>query len=104
MTESLDILAHKKKASGYRRGVEAAMRAMRHAPEGASFVELYDRVRTLLTKSSGETSEPNGTIVEWAGKKMRVGRCPPGDTCLACDRLGSHLEPIDPPEASGEKP
>jgi len=41
-----------------------------------------------------KTTEPNGTIVEWGGKKMRVGRCLPGNTCLACDRLGYHLEPV----------
>jgi hypothetical protein len=41
-----------------------------------------------------KTTEPNGTIVEWGDRKMRVGRCNPGDTCLACDRIGHHLEPI----------
>jgi hypothetical protein len=33
-------------------------------------------------------------VIMWGGKPMREGRCPPGDTCLACDRLGKHLEPI----------
>jgi hypothetical protein len=45
-------------------------------------------------------AQPNGTIVEYGGKKMRVGRCQPGDTCLACDRLGHHLEPVDAKEDS----
>jgi len=32
-------------------------------------------------------------VIMWGGKPMREGRCPPGQTCLACDRLGKHLEP-----------
>jgi predicted HAD superfamily Cof-like phosphohydrolase len=26
---------------------------------------------------------------------MREGKCPPGDTCIACNRLGYHLEPVE---------
>ena len=37
-----------------------------------------------------------GEIIEWNGKKWRLGRCSAGDTCLACDRLGYHIEPLEP--------
>lgn len=43
--------------------------------------------------------------IVWGGKRMREGRCDPGRTCLACDRLGKHLEPVDDnacPECAGE--
>lgn len=33
-------------------------------------------------------------VVIWNGWRMKEGRCPAGDTCLACDRLGKHLEPV----------
>jgi len=49
----------------------------------------------IIFSEPPKTTLPNGTIVEWGGKKMRIGRCPPGDTCLACDRIGHHLEPVD---------
>ncbi len=39
-------------------------------------------------------------IVMWGGKPMREGKCPPGQRCLACDRLGSHLEPVTDEELS----
>lgn len=32
-------------------------------------------------------------VVMWGDRKMKEGRCPPGNMCLACDRLGKHLEP-----------
>jgi hypothetical protein len=34
-------------------------------------------------------------VVMWGGWKMREGRCPPERACLACDRLGKHLEPAE---------
>ncbi len=34
-------------------------------------------------------------VVMWGGRPMKVGRCEPGRTCLACDRLGKHLEPAE---------
>lgn len=36
-----------------------------------------------------------GEIVDYGGRPHRIGRCEPGSTCFACERLGSHLEPID---------
>ena len=33
-------------------------------------------------------------IVMWGGRRMREGKCPASEMpCLACQRLGSHLEP-----------
>jgi hypothetical protein len=49
-------------------------------------------VAATLKSSCGERV---GTVVDWGGKKMRVGRCPPGQSCLACERLGKHLEPLE---------
>lgn len=34
-------------------------------------------------------------LVMWGETLMRKGLCPLGSTCLACDRLGYHLEPVD---------
>jgi hypothetical protein len=35
-------------------------------------------------------------VVMWGGRKMKRGRCDPGGRqCLACDRLGEHLEPAE---------
>jgi hypothetical protein len=34
-------------------------------------------------------------VVMWGDRKMREGRCPPGDRCIACERLGKHLEPAE---------
>ena len=34
-------------------------------------------------------------VVMWGDRKMKEGRCPPDHACLACDRLGKHLEPAD---------
>jgi hypothetical protein len=43
------------------------------------------------------TSAAGGKVVMWGGRRMREGKCPPGQpSCLACDRLGAHLEPIEP--------
>jgi hypothetical protein len=34
-------------------------------------------------------------VVMWGGRKMKRGRCDPDRQCLACDRLGEHLEPAE---------
>jgi hypothetical protein len=34
-------------------------------------------------------------VVMWGTTPMRAGRCEPGKSCLACDRLGKHLEPME---------
>lgn len=34
-------------------------------------------------------------ILTWGGRPMREGRCPPDRQCVACDRLGKHLEPVE---------
>jgi hypothetical protein len=40
-------------------------------------------------------------IVQWGGSLMRVAKClDPATQCLACDRLGKHLEPVGPPDAA----
>jgi hypothetical protein len=48
--------------------------------------------------AGGKLARPK--IVVWNGKMMREGKCPPGQTCLACDRLGMHLEPASDEELS----
>jgi len=32
-------------------------------------------------------------VVMWGGRPMREGKCEGPQLCLACERLGSHLEP-----------
>jgi hypothetical protein len=40
--------------------------------------------------------EPPDEIVLWGGVSLRRGRCPAGGpVCLACERLGAHLEPVE---------
>lgn len=39
-------------------------------------------------------ARPYTPIIMWNGIPMIEGKCPPGGTCLACDRLGKHLEPV----------
>jgi hypothetical protein len=34
-------------------------------------------------------------IILWGGKRMKEGKCTGETRCLACDRLGSHLEPME---------
>lgn len=39
-------------------------------------------------------ANPSVSVEMWQGKPHIRRRCPPGDQCFACDRLGSHLEPL----------
>lgn len=34
-------------------------------------------------------------VVMWGGKRMKEGKCPPDRMCLACERIGKHLEPSE---------
>ena len=48
--------------------------------------------------SRGRDGEARGPLtpeppIVWNGVAMKEGRCPPGATCVACERLGKHLEP-----------
>lgn len=67
---------------------------------GGEWVKAEELVRRLVRRClelegfvQGELPEP---LVWWGGKWMREGRCQePGDMCLACERLGKHLEPVE---------
>jgi hypothetical protein len=54
--------------------------------------ELCDALALAADKVDGKAP----AVVMWGGRPMREGKCSPGSTCLACDRLGKHLEPLAP--------
>jgi len=82
-----------------------AARAYAVACEG-EFPSLADNLRSRADDAAAQWARlgPDATrrlqeplaapvIVMWGRQRMKEGRCPAGDTCLACDRLGKHLEP-----------
>jgi len=52
---------------------------------------FLEAARAAMAERGGGPVEPAKIL--WGGKWMQWGKCPPGETCLACDRLGKHLEP-----------
>jgi hypothetical protein len=60
-----------------------------------SMVRRRDELNIAIDKLTAELDDASPAVVMWGGKPMRYGRCPPGDRCLSCDRLGKHLEPIE---------
>jgi hypothetical protein len=72
-----------------RRALEDALRCIGGNPHNT-----HEAIVSLMRRDPIEVLEAP-EVVMWGGRKMREGRCPPGDTCLACDRLGKHLEPAE---------
>ena len=64
-----------------------------------SMVRRRDALTESIDKLAADSGDGDSPVIIWGGKPMREGRCPPGSTCLACDRLGKHLEPITPKNA-----
>jgi hypothetical protein len=60
-----------------------------------SMIRRRDGLTAAIDRLTVELDATTPVVVMWGGKPMREGRCPPGNTCLACDRLGKHLEPIE---------
>ncbi len=65
-------------------------------------VEVYQGIIDELTQRIGiareEAEDPADPeeIIMWNGVAMRRGKCTnPQTRCLACDRIGSHLEPVE---------